>query len=275
MKQPKESSVVILGPARNVARNIEASHRRLSKAFQDFHDVHFIYLEGLSQDSTWEKLQVIALRESAVELIKHEDYSELKLSRPERIGIARNILLDHVKVNHPSADYVVMTDLDEVNRGISRKSVLSNFSHTGWAAMTANQPGGYYDIFALRHPYWNDGDCWQAQRALEPEFGSKLADYLAVKSKCIKIPKYLKPIPVQSAFGGIAIYHFEYLKNATYSGLDAFGHETCEHIPLNQLIIEQGGSIFINPAFVNMNPYRQFIANKSAWVRRGFRGKNS
>jgi len=81
-------------------------------------------------------------------------------SRIERIAFCRNKYLAELNYNK-NIDYVVVADLDGINSRITKNSVLTCWKRDDWDVCTANQIGPYYDIYALRHPLWQNNDCLQ------------------------------------------------------------------------------------------------------------------
>jgi len=75
--------------------------------------------------------------------------------------------------------------------------------------------------------------------------------FAAVISKQIDITTDMDWIEVDSAFGGMAIYHRRALDKGQYIGIRKDGTEICEHVTLHRQIKEQGFKIFINPALMN------------------------
>jgi hypothetical protein len=96
----------------------------------------------------------------------------------------------------------------------------------------------------------------------------EVARDLAVFSKSIKLPRGGRLVPVESAFGGGAIYTSAAMKNSRYSGFTSSGAEVCEHVPLNLAIHNNGGNIYINPDFVNVEHLGRSHSPKKRIVRR-------
>ena len=73
----------------------------------------------------------------------------------------------------------------------------------------------------------------------------------------IKINSSKKIIPVDSAFGGLAIYRKSNIPdNAKYIGLSLNGEKICEHVSFHNSIRQNQGSIFINPKLIiGPSPY--------------------
>src|SRR5262249_23504325 len=137
--------------------------------------------------------------------------------------------------------YVAAIDCDYVNeRLISIKSILTAVHFlsidTSRAAVLANQRGFYYDVWALRHPIWCPGDCWQEVKAwCELGMGQQAA-WSCVGSRQVHIPPTVPPIEVESGFGGFAIYKTKFLFGCEYRDFSEAGTIECEHVGLNRQI---------------------------------------
>ncbi len=173
--------------------------------------------------------------------------------RTERIAHCRNRYLEELQGDRYSdVDYVVVSDLDGMNRLLTQRGVLSAFARNDWDVCCANQRGPYYDILALRHPTWSPGDCLDQLRQLRAQgVGEEAALRIAIYSKMVRIPTNREWIEVDSAFGGLAIYRKSILAGASYRGTDATGASVCEHVALHASIRQRHGRIFINPALIN------------------------
>ncbi|QSA95592.1 FkbM family methyltransferase [Methylococcus sp. EFPC2] len=80
-----------------------------------------------------------------------------------------------------------------------------------------------------------------------------------IYSRQIPISTGHAPIPVQSAFGGLAIYRLASALPCDYLGLDADGLETCEHVSFNTKIAERG-PLYIYPSLRNRAPQEHLSA---------------
>jgi hypothetical protein len=117
----------------------------------------------------------------------------------------------------------------------------------------ANQAAPYYDIYALRHPEWSPNDGWHYESNLRSKGMNPLsAREKAIYSRMITIDPRGEWIPVDSAFGGLAIYKRELFENARYSSVLPNGDHVCEHVTLHHTMRLAGARLFINPALVNL-----------------------
>lgn len=242
--------------ARNVAETFHIDFERITSAFADFDIVKWVIIESNSTDESSSVLKQYSEKFSWVhcESIKSPDATFPH--RTQKLAQARNRCLEVFEDIHKEfkIDYLVVYDLNNLNNRLSKQGISSCKNLPNWGALTANQNGPYYDIWALRQSDWNDVDCWKRYESLVKFYPNKyLALWESVYSKMIKIPKYKDPIIVRSAFGGLAIYKTKFLKGCKYKGEDDAGDTVCEHVYFHQKFIENGGLIYINPALINTN----------------------
>jgi hypothetical protein len=268
MRPPQQSTIAVCGIARNVGIDLEGEIARIRRALIDFRRVYFVVVESLSADRTVAKLRRLAENNPNFyyESVQHSEEASIK--RSMRLAEARNRALEIQRSELPQSNYIYVVDLDGVNRDLDCESIRSCFRYSNWDVMTSNQPKGYYDILALRHHYWNSFDWGEVYQELRSYMPDEVARDLAVFSKSIKLPRGGKLVPVESAFGGGAIYTSAAIENFRYSGLTSSGAEVCEHVPLNLAIHNNGGNIYINPDFVNVEHLGRSHSLKKRIVRR-------
>ena len=164
-------------------------------------------------------------------------------NRVNQIGYARNAGLDAIVPT--DGDIIVFMDTGVANHALAIVDVASCMSRRDWDAVTANQYGRYYDIWALRAQGWSDSDCWAAYARYAPILGQKSARYLTVGSKQVVIPETSDWISVQSAFGGFGLFRAEVYKNRRFEtdtdGMSV-GWDT---------YFRSGDRVFINPRLRN------------------------
>lgn len=257
MKSYEISKVLICGTARNVGRKIESFVEVMEESFSEFTQVEFLICESFSNDDTIEVLSKIHSSKENFNFFTDLEVSKDEYRRTARIASARNQVLEKVREEYPDIDYVVMADLDGVNRNLTAKAVRSCWELSNWDVLCANQPLRYYDIWALRSKGWVESDCWTEFEALKEKYSIKKSRSMAVTSKMRSIRRTSDPIPVQSAFGGLAIYTREAFIAGSYRGLDSAGNEICEHVPFHSDLTTKGYKLYINPRLVNLNEISQ------------------
>ena len=249
-----ESNVLVAGTVRNCVRHVVRELQQIRRAFGAARSVRALIIESDSTDGTYHALQ------------KHFDadrWGEVRgLGNLEPMYPLRTVRLAHCRneylsafVNHPDYrqfDFLVVADLDGVNRHITKESVASCWSiFDPWDVITGNQLGAYYDLWALRVAGWCPDDCIALYRQLLRFADEKSARRLAIDARRLTVREDAAPIETESSFGCLSIYRREILMSgAQYCGLDASAEEVCEHVALNQQIRSVGGRLFINPGLI-------------------------
>jgi hypothetical protein len=254
VKSLEDSNVLVVSVVRNVARHLSQDVSRINEAISGANSVSWFVVESDSTDKTLDYLTQLSETD--------EDFAFISLGvvesdvprRTERLAHCRNAYLDHLKKNpkYDGVDYVIVADLDGLNRKISSDGFESCWAHDDWAVMTANQTGPYYDMFALRHEMWSPINPLAQYEFLSSIDKRRRRNWAtSVRRKMLRVPTTLEPIEVVSAFGGFAVYSRDALLGAKYNGLSADGAEDCEHVSLHQQIRSKGHRILINPKMIN------------------------
>jgi hypothetical protein len=251
MKQPADSSIIILAAARNVANIVESQVEVLLTSFRDFREVKLYFVESHSTDSTVMILKAIEAKYENFKFESITDMSDQNQTRTERISLARNRAMEYAATYSHSLDYVVVADVDGVNAGLTRSSVISNWSNLDWDMVAANQRRDYYDVWALRLKDVCPNDCWEEFENFCKTMPEKKAFSLAIKSKMKSFTGAENIVRVDSAFGGIAIYKSSVYFSSKYVGISEKGIPICEHVPFNLDLVKNGAKLFINPEFIN------------------------
>ncbi|MCH9612161.1 MAG: hypothetical protein S4CHLAM102_06450 [Chlamydiia bacterium] len=228
----KKKKVLICGVCKDIAPFLDNMIQNIETLGRQFADYQVVIYENNSKDQTVSLLSKWQKRNPRVKFIS-ETYSLEALNaktiahtwdnlpcRIELIAQARNKLLEEIyKSTYDDCTYVIMADLDFKSRW-NMKGILSSFEHTSrWDVICANGVNGdgggvTYDYYALRsHEF-----------PLGPELLGNL--YWDSALLCKLKYKRKKYIPVQSAFGGLAIYKREFMKGIYY---DAYPDEFLTH----------------------------------------------
>jgi hypothetical protein len=266
MKPPNQSHIVIAGAARDIGKTLAKQVKVFDRAFRSFKKISYLIVESDSTDDT------VALMESLQQTVQDFGFiSEGVLEpllplRTQRIAHARAVALEHClnSAGLATVDYVAVADWDGVNLSLSPQAVLSCWEAGGWEVACANQPGGYYDVWALRHRTWCPGDCWEEYRKLCVDFGDATAHQIAIAARRIRIPRTHALVDVDSAFGGLAIYQAAAYFSSRYKMPECDSAETCEHVEFHRGIKAAGGRIVINPALVNIESLDDLLPRFSA-----------
>ena len=254
MRKPlSQSEILIAGPARNNQDMVAAEVNTLLNSVSGFKKAFFLVIESDSTDNTAGELENLKQSTPLLDFISLGPLAKKMPKRTERLAFARNHILEEVRSNplYANVDFIVMADLDGINRSITREKIESCWNlNEPWDVITSIQSERYYDIWALRHPDWNPIDCFTQRSRLEKLIGKDAANTLAVKAKQVILPSS-GMIEVDSAFGGLAIYKRDALLAGHYIGLDDHGNEACEHVSFHSDLRKAGYRIFINCALVN------------------------
>ena len=253
---------LIAGLARNCAAGLRATLPRLSRLAASFEETRFVIVTNDSVDETETVLKAWAAGRTDTEIIVISGLRYRAWRRTHRLAICREAylsVLDRDRAAGKPHDFLVVADLDGPNARLIDEpdfGIAIAAAPAGWAAVFANARNIYYDIWALRHPTWCPGDCWEpvwtAQwRLLGRKAAVERAEQLHVRARQISINANDPPIPVLSAFGGFGLYRTEYLAGAHYRGLTPRGSVVCEHVAFHETIRENGGSLYILPALLN------------------------
>jgi len=271
-----EGEFAVIGLVRNGAGTVAASVARLAAALPEGRRTHWMVIESDSDDGTVAVLERLARERPGFAYRSLGRLAARHPLRTDRIAQCRNAgleWLEALRAGGAPVTQLLMADLDGVNDGLTRAALATCWERSGWDACTANQAGRYYDLWALRHPVWCPGDCWQEADFLTehgvPRDRAKMA---AVYLRMIEIAPAHDWIEVDSAFGGLAVYRAEAIAGLRYAGLALDGRELCEHVPLHRELRARGGRIFINPRLLNGSAgdgATYWPGAEAAWRRRG------
>lgn len=250
----QSSAFLVVGVVRDCARSLAIEVARMMRALSGARQIHFFLVESDSTDDTIKVLQAIRASTPCFSFISLGSLDATYPARTDRIAACRNAYLDKIRQcpTYSAIDYVVVADWDGVNNLITSSAIESCWSRLDWDVCTANQNGYYYDIWALRHALWSPNDFELAKKFLRAHGVGRYRSQIAVvMSRMISISLDSPWIPVESAFGGLAIYKRSAIESCSYSGRLPTGETVCEHVPLHMQINSNGGRIFVNPAMVN------------------------
>jgi hypothetical protein len=252
-KHFSESNLLIAGTARDIAHCIDQEIRHLLSCTKQFQSTQVLIIESDSSDKTVEHLHNLKTEIKDFDFISLGQLGLTISSRTQRLSVCRNEIIKAVREDpkYQDIDYVLLADLDGVNTLLTPEKIAQCWSvKEDWSVICANQLNYYYDIWALRHPFWNPHNYLEQYQQLEPWMGPHQAHQIAIATKQIQLPTNQGLIPVDSAFGGLAIY----TKQAYISGMYDYSHteiEDTEHVPFHQSLKKNGFKIFINSALIN------------------------
>jgi hypothetical protein len=244
------SKCFLIAPTKNPTKEVITEIIHVIRCLElIFYEVNSIIVESNS-DGNFDCQKYL----NSAEAITHLQLGSIKLkfnNRVNQIGYARNAGLSVIEPGQD--DYIAFMDTGVANHALTVADMASCFSRTDWDAITANQYGRYYDIWALRVYGWSDSDCWAAYKQYAPLLGEKSALDLTVGSKQVVIPETSDWIAVQSAFGGFGFFkagiyktrRFETDTDGSGVGWDKF--------------FEIGDRVFINPRLRNGGDPRHLV----------------
>jgi hypothetical protein len=251
--------IVIAASICNGSKFIPSIFNNINKICNLFEEIRCIFIESDSIDDTAEliknvKLGVLSEYHNINNITRTINY------RTGRIAAARNFYLDIIEEKYSNYDYILVLDFNETNiEPITDEAILSNFRYLDWDMICANQPQGYYDLWALRHPIWMPFDCWNILRK-KPRFMSyEDMKNISITSRFIKLNETLPLIQVQSAFGGAGFIKIKSINGVRHRSLTEDGFEQCEWPNFCQELNNNSGKIFINPAFVNQRHLNKHV----------------
>ena len=259
----KNFNVIFAGCARNVEKCIKTNLDHINACGAKFKSFQLIIYENDSTDNTRTILN--EAKKDNYHYIFEDNVTEpartVRLAHGRNQIIAKMRELDTYGVYH----YLIMMDLDNINSSgsfIDSIETCFDYETDDWDVLTANQTGGYYDLWALRYSEIIDGDFWKDKYYKEE---------IEETQRIIIVPQLILPqdtlIEVDSAFGGIAIYKISSIpEDAKYVGKypddKPYDHvcpikdisdynQKCEHVDFHESIRNHGGRIFVNPHFIN------------------------
>ena len=246
------STVSICSIVRDCQKNLKRNIQKIEKLRSCFLNSEVVIFENDSKDRTveilenWNKNSPNILFKSEKFLTKTiPDNAEggnpyYSKHRIERMSFYRNKYMEILNNNLFKRDYVIIIDLDIADFTI--QGIANSFGvNQEWSCITSNGTSlsrtlkkQYHDTYAL----------------LEKGYASFPIDETTIKNNR-KIFSFLKKgmplFAVDSAFGGLAIYDWNFLKGKYYSCIkndDERVQVLCEHVSLNRQL---EGNIFINP----------------------------
>ena len=278
--------VAIVGTISNVENELGNDLEQLINALADFNVSNIFLVESDSTDQTSILLEKLISKHSNLKYAKLGNLKDQIPHRIDRIRFCRNYYVQWIRENYTAHlwDYVVVADLDGMNKKIKSAGINSCFLSTiSWDAVFANQKYGYYDIYALRHPIWMPYDCFRVLNIVKKKlelwllarpirsflFKRIYFDQLRKKliyNKMFKIPVNSEWIQVRSAFGGLAIYRTELFLKNDYSVICDRGFIRSEHIDFHEKCIKDDYKLFINPKLIN-STWNEYNVNKNIIVR--------
>lgn len=259
MKELNESTLIICSIVRDAENGLIKNIPIIKALCSKCKDYKIVIYENDSMDKTKEWLKEWSKTDAKVHaLLNNTDKSQtiplqhevkgnpfFSYKRISKMAQLRNNYMDYIREKGWNADYLVVVDLDVAKLEID--GILSSFRKgKEWDAVTAfghslspRLKRRYHDTYALTE-YGDEQN---------PQTESKIKN-LAVKYGNLKATD--EWVRVFSAFGGLAIYKFEAVKNLHYEVMENADNRVevrCEHFSIYWQMAKAGYShVYINPA---------------------------
>ncbi len=259
--KPVKENLVICALAKNVEKHLSKSLNNIMKIVNRFEDYRIIIVENDSTDNTRGILEKWSKQNDKIKLITFNNlYNSSIKWREQVIAFCRNVCIREVKKlgefdDFSTIPYTLMVDIDEVltSDKLTFEGVYSNIQHMNQnekiGALCAIVDGPYYDIYALRNEECSY-NCWEKVRFDRGDLSYDEAVEKFVDSHRKDYSKDENLIPVDSAFGGAAIYRNSIWTQCCYKGLDEKESFICEHVSVCNQLKEKGFEIYLNPKFI-------------------------
>lgn len=242
----KDSDAVIVAIARNAMPAIGNTMLLSAAVASGFRSCKMFVFENDSDDDTSVLLDAVAADHGNWFTVRHEtlggiDARGFEPERTTRLAYCRQQCLDWVRANASDTSWTIVLDTDpaggfsvdgvfnSVYRLADRMADHGGLRAGGMASYSLwRTPAGiaHYDAWAAR-PL-----CWWRDRRDEIGFQWFSAFLPPVGSP---------PMPMNSAFGGLAVYRTEAFLSGGYSGGD------CEHVPHHRRMRDEGYQMYLNP----------------------------
>ena len=259
--KPIKENIVVCALAKNVEKYLNKSLINIMKIVNRFEDYRIIIVENDSSDNTRKILKEWSNKNDKIKLVTFDNlYNSSIKHREQVISFCRNVCILEVKNfgefdNFSTIPYTMMVDIDEVliSDKLTFEGVYSNIQHMNQnekiGALCSVVDGPYYDIYALRNEEC-DYNCWEKVRFDKGKLSYEEAIEKFINSHRKDYSKEENLIPVNSAFGGAAIYRNSIWTQCKYVGLDEKNSFVCEHVSVCNQIKEKGYEIYLNPKFI-------------------------
>ena len=256
-----QKSLIVCGIVRDCARGIRRNRPVIDRLCAMVKEAKVILFENDSKDETknllaeWEQqcdyvyvkcenFKTITIPTSKEAGNVNPSFSEKRIAK---MAHYRNQYLNYIEANNLSADYVIVVDLDL--KRIDIDGILQSLSIADtWDMIAAN--GVIYSPSAFFRCRYND--TYALVENGEETLPQTEQSIQEKQYKWAHLKKNMPLVPVYSAFGGLAIYKFEALKDCKYSVLkneDSRVEVRCEHFALCEDMHKRGyNRMFINPA---------------------------
>jgi hypothetical protein len=276
---------LVVGTVSNVENELRADLAKIHESLRAIGEIETFLVESDSKDRTRNILEDSSKHHKSFGFESLGNLQEIIPNRIERIRFCRNKYVEYIRTNYDSNqwNFIIVADLDGMNSAISSRKIIRAIKNLSeWDVCFSNQTLGYYDLYALRSKGWVENDCFEDLTNLKEKFpfiqrynnsflGFLLAfkhfDKLRVQAIYSKMRRLKgKPIKVDSAFGGLAMYKPEVFLSFDYSTISDLSYGMCEHLDLHSKCVDSELSLYIDPKFTN-NHWNEYNLNKFIIIR--------
>ena len=249
-------SILIAALARDCGDSITRNIPKIELLRRKFRESHVVIIENDSKDGTKEILKNWKNQSEGVEVIMndfgtvtipeksekviHPGSSNYRISKMARY---RNMYMEYARKADFDIDILLVMDIDIDDFSVEGVIRSINNAPDDWGALFANgnkvfnkRLKSFYDYFAYV-PYGN--------KQLSMKYDDMFFQARKIRN-LLKKNSYVKCI---SAFGGMAMYKWEYIKDSNYTAenntICNSCEMLCEHISFNNNILKQGASNYI------------------------------
>jgi hypothetical protein len=213
----KKFDYIFLSLAKNVEKTIPIFLNFINKISKN-HRVLVCIGEDSSKDNTLEIINSYKRKLNNLIIIKTDKINKIN-NRIKKIATGRQILKDYIIKNKLYAEFVVITDLDDVlKNGLSIKSFnqalhILQINKNKIFGISAKSKPYYYDMLNLKIPNLYNFNIYKIQSEKNFDFYNKRKKY--IYDYQVKISK-MKDLLTISSFNGFCIYFFNDYKNNNY-----------------------------------------------------------
>src|ERR1017187_5636311 len=202
---------VFAGCVKNCAQHLPAVLRNIERIATLFSESAFVFVENDSTDGTKQILSNWGSGRTNFTRLPLDGLDQAEPIRTRRIEFARNAYYQMIRSgNLASFDYLIVLDFDEVNAqeidlAVFRRALSFLDATPDTAAVFANQPEAYYDLWALRHHKLCPADIWVEvfEYARAHAVSHETACGEIFTRRAFSLPASDAPLEVDSAFGGL------------------------------------------------------------------------
>jgi glycosyltransferase involved in cell wall biosynthesis len=269
-------SVAITACARDCASALAQNITRIERLREYFASSVVIIVENDSIDGTkkllakWEATSpdVVILSKDTHELTIPKKSREMPHPastsyRLERMCRFRNTYMDWVQTNRPTIDLLLVIDID-IDDFLPESVVWAiTTAPDDWAALFSNGVK-YLDFFRKKVPskYYDDSAYLPFFEKKELYVDLTLSEIKYNRDMISRELKNTLFLKCSSAFGGIGIYRYQYVKDAQYvtqlNTRDLFAESICEHILFNVKLRKYGTCYIARDLFIYHTRLKKF-----------------